>query len=193
VGAVASLSSAVHSVGSLDPDGNVLAAPALSSAIFERLGRGEDLRLNTTVFTPLYPYAAPVDMGFRVRYSTGTERHLSDHRTEAMQYAVCGLRRTPQPVEKRARSGVDLRRCLPRRRRPLAEGVSAGGRRASTCANFLGPLPEKVSSRLMFWPAAITMASAFTRQSLLTAQFMSIDPATRSSRNARTIPPRPPA
>lgn len=25
-----------------DPDGNVLAAPALSSAIFERLGRGED-------------------------------------------------------------------------------------------------------------------------------------------------------
>jgi hypothetical protein len=27
----------------------------------------------------------------------------------------------------------------------------------------------------------------------LTAQFMSIDPATRSSRNARTIPPRPPA
>jgi hypothetical protein len=62
---------------------------------------------------------------------------------------------------------VDLRRCLPRRRRPLAEGVSAGGRRASTCANFLGPLPEKVSSRFMFWPAAITSASTFTRQSLL--------------------------
>jgi hypothetical protein len=33
----------VHSVGPLDPDGNVLAAPALSSVIFERLGRGEDL------------------------------------------------------------------------------------------------------------------------------------------------------
>jgi hypothetical protein len=33
----------VHSVGPLDPDGNVLAAPALSSVIFERLGRDEDL------------------------------------------------------------------------------------------------------------------------------------------------------
>ena len=33
----------MHSVGALDPGGNVLAAPALSSAIFERLGRPEDL------------------------------------------------------------------------------------------------------------------------------------------------------
>ena len=33
----------MHSVGPLDPDGNGLAAPALSSGIFERLGRGEDL------------------------------------------------------------------------------------------------------------------------------------------------------
>jgi hypothetical protein len=59
---------------------------------------------------------------------------------------------------------VDLRRWLSRL---FAEGVRAGGRRASTRANFLGPLPENVSSRFMFCPAAITMASAFTRQSRL--------------------------
>ena len=37
----------MHSVGPLDPDGNVLAAPALSSGIFERLGWDEDLRKRT--------------------------------------------------------------------------------------------------------------------------------------------------
>jgi hypothetical protein len=62
---------------------------------------------------------------------------------------------------------VDLRRWLPWRSRLFAEGVGAGGRRASTRANFLGPLPEKVSSRFMFCPAAVTIASAFTRQSVL--------------------------
>ena len=62
---------------------------------------------------------------------------------------------------------MDLRRWLLRRSRPFAEGVGAGGRRASTCASLLGPLPENVSSRFMFCPAAITIASAFTRQSLL--------------------------
>jgi hypothetical protein len=72
-----------------------------------------------------------------------------------------------QPVEKRARSGVDLRRLLPRRSRPFAQEVGAGGRRAPTCASFLGPLPHKSSSRFMFCPAAISSGSAFTRQSLL--------------------------
>ena len=41
------------------------------------------------------------------------------------------------------------------------------GRRAFACANLLGPLPQNVSSRFTFWPAAITSASTFTRQSLL--------------------------
>jgi hypothetical protein len=67
---------------------------------------------------------------------------------------------------------VDLRRWLPWRSRPFAQEVSAGGRRASTCANFLGPLPENVSSRFMFCPAAITIASAFTRQSLLSLNLL---------------------
>jgi hypothetical protein len=62
---------------------------------------------------------------------------------------------------------VDLRRWLPRRSRLFAQGVGAGGRRARACANFLGPLPEKLSSRFMFCPVAIISASAFTRQSVL--------------------------
>ena len=62
---------------------------------------------------------------------------------------------------------MDLRRWLCWRSRPFAQEVGAGARRASTCANFLGLLPEKVSSRFMFCPVAITIASAFTRQSLL--------------------------
>jgi hypothetical protein len=62
---------------------------------------------------------------------------------------------------------VDLRRWLPRRSRLFAQEVGAGGRRASTCANFLGPLPEKASSRFMFCPVAIISASTFTRQSVL--------------------------
>ena len=62
---------------------------------------------------------------------------------------------------------MDLRRWLPWRSLPFAEGVSAGARRASTCASLLGPLPEKASSRFMFCPAAVTIASTFTRQSLL--------------------------
>src|SRR5215210_2772803 len=82
------------------------------------------------------------------------------------------VRRKPQPVEKRVRSGVDLRRWLPRRSRPFAQEVSAGGRRASTRVNFLGPLPENVSSRFMFCPAAVTIASAFTRQSVLSLNLL---------------------
>jgi hypothetical protein len=35
----------VHSAGPLDPDGNVLATPALSSVIFERLGRNSRIHL----------------------------------------------------------------------------------------------------------------------------------------------------
>jgi hypothetical protein len=58
------------------------------------------------------------------------------------------------------------------RSRLFAEGVGAGGRRASTCANFLGPLPENVSSRFMFCPVAINSASAFTRQSLLSLNLL---------------------
>src|SRR5215212_3428697 len=77
-----------------------------------------------------------------------------------------------QPVEKLAESGADLRRWLPWRSPLVAEELGAGGRRASTCANFLGPLPENVSSRFMFWPAAITIASAFTRQSLLSLNLL---------------------
>ena len=80
---------------------------------------------------------------------------------------IAQLRLSPHPAEKRARSGVDLRRWLPWRSRPFAEGVGARGPRASTCASLLGPLPEKASSRFMFCPAAVTIASAFTRQSLL--------------------------
>jgi hypothetical protein len=67
---------------------------------------------------------------------------------------------------------VDFRRLLPRRSRPFAQEVGAGGRRASTCASFLGPLPEKVSSRFMFCPVAITIASAFTRQSVLSLNLL---------------------
>ena len=62
---------------------------------------------------------------------------------------------------------MDLRRWLLLRSRLFAEGVGAGGRRACACANFLGPLPEKVSTRFMFCPVAINSASAFTRQSVL--------------------------
>ena len=62
---------------------------------------------------------------------------------------------------------MDLRRLLSRRSRPFTQEVGAGGRRASTCASFLGPIPEKVSRRFMFCPVAITIASAFTRQSVL--------------------------
>jgi hypothetical protein len=80
---------------------------------------------------------------------------------------VYGFPRRPQRVEKPAGSGADLKRWPPRRSLPFAEGVGAGGRRASTCASLLGPLPENVSSRFMFCPAAITIASAFIRQSLL--------------------------
>jgi hypothetical protein len=84
-----------------------------------------------------------------------------------MQRSGDELRRMGQPVEKRARSGVELRRWLLRRSRLFAREVGIGSRRASTCANFLGPLPQKSSSRFMFCPAAITSASTFTRQSSL--------------------------
>ena len=67
---------------------------------------------------------------------------------------------------------MDLRRWLPWRNRLFAEEVGAGGRRASTRANFLGPLPENVSSRFMFCPVAINSASAFTRQSLLSLNLL---------------------
>ena len=62
---------------------------------------------------------------------------------------------------------MDLRRLLPRRSWPFAREVGARGRRASTCAIFLGPLPQKSSSRFMFCPVAISSASTFTRQSVL--------------------------
>ena len=48
---------------------------------------------HASTLTPPCLYAAPVDMGFRVRYSTGSERPLSDLRTEAIQDPACGLRR----------------------------------------------------------------------------------------------------
>ena len=67
---------------------------------------------------------------------------------------------------------MDLRRLLPRRSRPFARDVGTGGRRASTCANFLGPLPQNVRSRFMFCPVAITIASAFTRQSVLSLNLL---------------------
>ena len=73
------------------------------------------------------------------------------------------MRGRSQPVEKCARSGVDLRRWLPWRSRLFAEGVGAAGRRACACANFLGPLPQNVSSRFIFCPVEINSASAFTR------------------------------
>ena len=53
------------------------------------------------------------------------------------------------------------------RNRLFVEEVDTAGRRASACANFLGPLPERARSRFMFCPAAVTMASAFTLQSVL--------------------------
>jgi hypothetical protein len=65
---------------------------------------------------------------------------------------------------------VDLRRRWLPKSRPFAEGVGAGGRRA--CANLLGSLPWKVSSRFMFCPAAVTSASTFTRQSLLSLNLL---------------------
>jgi hypothetical protein len=67
---------------------------------------------------------------------------------------------------------VELRRWLLLRSRLFAREVGVGSRGASTCANFLGLLPEKVSSRFMFCPAAITIASAFTRQSLLSLKHL---------------------
>jgi hypothetical protein len=62
---------------------------------------------HTSALTPPHLYAAPVDVGLRVRYSTGAERPLSDRRTEAMQYPACGIRRMilPRtPVNKGSRS-----------------------------------------------------------------------------------------
>ena len=67
---------------------------------------------------------------------------------------------------------MDLRRWLPWRSRLFAEGVGAGSRWASTCANFLGPLPENVSTRFMFCPVAINSASAFTRLSVLSLNLL---------------------
>lgn len=62
---------------------------------------------------------------------------------------------------------MDLQRWLPGRSRLFAKEAGTGGRRATACADLLGPPPQKASSRFTFWPAAITMASTFTRQSLL--------------------------
>src|SRR5215211_5164438 len=45
--------------------------------------------------------------------------------------------------------------------------VETGGRRAATCASFFGLRFPKVSSRLTFWPEAISNASMFTFWSLL--------------------------
>ena len=67
---------------------------------------------------------------------------------------------------------MDLRRWLLGRWPTSEERVSAGNLRAAACANFLGPLAEKVSSRFMFCPAAITIASAFTLQSVLSLNLL---------------------
>jgi len=40
--------------------------------------------------------------------------------------------------------------------------VQTGGRRAAACASFFGLRSPKVSSRLTFWPEAISKASMFT-------------------------------
>jgi len=67
---------------------------------------------------------------------------------------------------------VDLRRWFPGRSRPFAEEVGAGGRRAWAWANLRGLLSEKSSSRFMFCPEAITSASTFTRQSVLSLNLL---------------------
>ena len=67
---------------------------------------------------------------------------------------------------------MDLRRWLPWRSRLFAEGVGAAGRRACACANFLGPLPQNVSSRFIFCPVEINSASAFTRLSVLSLKLL---------------------
>jgi hypothetical protein len=72
-----------------------------------------------------------------------------------------------QPVEKLVWDALDLRWKGFSGWPTTGERGAAGGRRASTCANFFGPLPENVSSRFMFCSAATSIASAFTRQSVL--------------------------
>src|SRR5215207_8588713 len=86
-------------------------------------------------------------------------------------YAGCGLPRTQQRVEKLASGRLDLRRWL-LARRPLAKEAGAGGRSAAACARCLGPLPQKASSRFMFCPAAINIASMFTRLSVLSRNLL---------------------
>ena len=53
------------------------------------------------------------------------------------------------------------------REKPAVRRGRWRGSRAAACTKLLGLLPEQASSRFMFWPAAISSASTFTRQSLL--------------------------
>jgi hypothetical protein len=73
-----------------------------------------------TTFTPLYLYAAPLDVGFGVRYSTRAECPLSNHRTETIQYAVCGFLRIYLPRTPVNR-GAGCERTVPDLRMPHAQ------------------------------------------------------------------------